>query len=49
MRGFLTTLLLCGLAGALFANIPSSSLLSDGPVTVTTADAGTATTTALMR
>ena len=32
MRGFLTTLLLCLGAGLLFANLPSSSLLSDGPV-----------------
>jgi hypothetical protein len=32
MRGFLTAILLSGLAGVLFANCSNSPLLTDGPV-----------------
>ncbi len=37
MRGFLTALLLSGLAGILFANTGNAPLLTDGPVMSTEA------------
>jgi hypothetical protein len=44
MRGFLTAILLSGLAGLLFANCSNSPLLTDGPVIApqTLAEADTA-------